>query len=61
LAGSQTIFKLEREEMKFNEIRKMGKNFGVNTYRMAKIDMIRVNQRTEDNFDCFGTERVDQC
>ena len=47
--------------MKFNEIRKMAKGMGINTFQMKKIDIIRSIQRQEHNIDCFGTERVAYC
>jgi hypothetical protein len=50
-----------RGKMKFNEIRKMAKDLEISTYRMNKTDIIREIQRTENNIECFGTERVDYC
>lgn len=47
--------------MNFNEIRKMAKQMGINTYRMKKPEIIRSIQRAEGNIDCFGTERVKHC
>ena len=47
--------------MNFNEIRKMAKGMGINTYRLKKPDIIRSIQRAEKNIECFGTERVEHC
>ena len=47
--------------MNFNEIRKMAKQMGINTYRMKKPEIIRSIQRVEGNIDCYGTERVEHC
>ena len=47
--------------MIFNEIRRIAKGKGVNTLRMGKIDMIRAIQRTEENIECYGTQRVEYC
>jgi len=47
--------------MKFNQIRKMAKEMGINTYRMKKIDIIHSIQRAENNMQCYGTDRVVQC
>ena len=47
--------------MNFNEIRKKAKDMGINTYRMKKMDVIRAIQHSEDNIDCYGTQRVSHC
>jgi len=47
--------------MEFNEIRKMAKGMGINTYRLKKPDIIRSIQRAEGNIECFGTQRVEYC
>jgi len=47
--------------MQFQEIRQMAKDFGINTYQMKKVDMIRAIQDKEHNIPCFGTSRVDHC
>ena len=47
--------------MEFNRIRKLAKEMGINTYRMKKADIIRAIQRSENNPDCYGTERVTEC
>jgi hypothetical protein len=47
--------------VKFNTIRKMARDMGINTHRMKKVDIIRNIQRTEGNFECFATQRVDYC
>jgi hypothetical protein len=52
---------MKEDEMKFQEIQKMAKGMGVNTYRTTKTDLIRTIQRQEDNIDCYGTDRVGYC
>lgn len=47
--------------MKFNDIQKMAKRMGVNTFQMKKTDMIRMIQRVENNMECYGTLRVEYC
>lgn len=47
--------------MNFNQLRKMAKARGINTYRMKKTDIIRAIQRAEQNIDCYGSERVTVC
>jgi len=47
--------------MKFNEIQKMAKGMGINTFQMKKKDMILAVQRMENNIECYGTSRVEVC
>jgi hypothetical protein len=47
--------------MNLNDVRKMAKGMGINTYGMKKIGVIRAIQRAENNIDCYGTERVATC
>ena len=47
--------------MRFQEIQKMAKGMGINTYRMKKTDIIRSIQRKENNIECYGTDRADDC
>ena len=47
--------------MKFNEIQKIAKGMGINTFQMKKIDMILAIQHAENNIECFGTSRVEYC
>jgi len=47
--------------MNFNEIRKMARGMGINTYRMKKTDLVQEIQQAESNIECYGTERVDYC
>jgi hypothetical protein len=46
--------------MKMQEIRQMAKKLGINSFGKTKTDLIREIQRTEGNFDCYGTA-VDDC
>jgi len=47
--------------LKYNEIQKMAKNMGINTFQMKKKNMIHAIQRAEHNIECFGTSRVEEC
>ena len=47
--------------MKFQEIQKMAKGMGINTFRMKKTDIIHAIQREENNIDCYGTDRGEHC
>ena len=47
--------------MKFNEIRAMACDLGINTYRKKKYELIRAIQKAENNIACYGTERVEYC
>jgi hypothetical protein len=47
--------------MKYNEIQKMAKNMGVNTFQMKKKDMVLAIQRSENSIECFGSPRVEHC
>jgi hypothetical protein len=50
----------EDEEMTVKELQKMAKKMGIKTRGLRKADMIKEIQRTEGNFDCFGTA-TDYC
>jgi hypothetical protein len=41
--------------MTVEQIRAIAKNLGINPARLKKADLIKTIQRTEGNFDCFGT------
>ena len=41
--------------MKMDEVKKKAKGPGIKTGHMKNADLIRQIQRTEGNFDCFGT------
>jgi hypothetical protein len=45
--------------MKMNEIRLKAKALGIKTKAVKKADLIRQIQKTEGNFDCFGTAQND--
>ena len=47
--------------MKFQEIRKIAKDMDINTYRMKKTDLIRAIQNSENNIECYNTNRVEYC
>ncbi len=41
--------------MKMQEVRKIAKQLGVNSFGKKKVDLIREIQRKEGYFDCYGT------
>jgi hypothetical protein len=48
-------FVKEDEEITVKELQKMAKKMGIKTKGLRKAEMIKEIQRTEGNFDCFGT------
>ena len=46
--------------MKMQEIRRKAKELGIRVKNTSKAELIRTIQRSEGNFDCFGTAR-DYC
>ncbi len=47
--------------MKINDVRKIAKGMRINTYAMKKNDIIRAVQQSENNVECFATERMEYC
>lgn len=47
--------------MKMTEIRSIAQDKGIKTGKHSKIVLIHAIQRTEGNFDCFGTAINGQC
>ena len=47
--------------MKMNDIRKMAKEKGINSFGLSKIVLVRKLQEKEGNFQCFATDRVKEC
>jgi hypothetical protein len=45
----------EEKEMRVKELQKMAKAMGIKISGLKKAEMIKQIQRTEGNFDCFGT------
>ena len=44
--------------MRLSEIEKRARDLGVkDTWRLSKKELVKSIQRTEGNFDCFGTAR----
>ena len=43
------------------EIREMARQSGIRPARMEKAELIRTIQRTEGNFDCYGTATEEEC
>jgi len=50
----------EYDEMTVKELQKMAKQMGIKTKGLRKAEMIKEIQKTEGNFDCFGTA-TDYC
>lgn len=47
--------------MNVSEIRQIAKEYGVKPGKLSKIALVREIQRTEGNFDCFGTAISGDC
>ena len=47
--------------MNIKQISARAKNLGINPAKLKKMDMIRVIQRREGNFDCFATAYAGEC
>jgi hypothetical protein len=47
--------------MQMQEVRAMARELGVKSGRTTKAELIRTIQRTEGNFDCFGTAASGFC
>lgn len=51
----------KEETMNIKEIKAMAKKKGVKTGKMQKAEIIRAIQKAENNLDCYGTDRVQNC
>jgi hypothetical protein len=47
--------------MKLDEIKKIAARSGIKSGTMKKMEIIRAIQRAENNFDCYGTARIESC
>ena len=47
--------------MNLTEIKTIAKAQGINARNLKKTDLIRTIQKTEGNFDCYGSESSDFC
>lgn len=47
--------------MRFQEIKKIAKSKGVKATHTKKGELIRMIQRAEGNFDCFGSAKSGYC
>ena len=47
--------------MKYQDIQKIAKAKGINSFGMRKTSLIRAIQRKENNPECYGTDRVEYC
>ncbi|MGA1869529.1 MAG: SAP domain-containing protein [bacterium] len=45
--------------MHFNEIKKIARNKGINTYNMRKNRNNTRNLTKRKNIDCYGTQRIE--
>lgn len=48
-------------KLTFRQIQDIAKSKGINPVKMKKVDIIKTIQRTEGNFDCFGTATAGFC
>lgn len=47
--------------MPINKVKQIAKQMDLKTYGMNKMDMILTVQGSENNIECFATERVEYC
>jgi hypothetical protein len=47
--------------MRLEEIQNMARGMGIRSLKMKKAHLIRAIQRAENNIECYGTRRVDNC
>ena len=47
--------------MKVEEIRKLARDRGLKPAKLTKRELVRMIQRSEGNFDCFGTATAGVC
>ena len=47
--------------MRFHQIQRMAKGLGIRTWRVKKTELIHAIQKTENNLECYGTQRVENC
>ncbi|MDA8077465.1 MAG: Rho termination factor N-terminal domain-containing protein [Nitrospiraceae bacterium] len=47
--------------MNLKQIKEIAKTKGINGGKMKKDELIRSIQKTEGNFDCFGTAGLGHC
>ena len=47
--------------MNLKDIRSKAKEMGIKPNKMNKTDLIRAIQRSEDNVECYATDRVEHC
>ena len=45
----------------FKKVKEIAKLKGINSHKMKKAEIIKNIQRTEGNFDCFGTATAGYC
>jgi len=47
--------------MNLKEIKEMAKQHSIKSAKMKKADLIRAIQKSEGNFDCFGSALSGEC
>lgn len=47
--------------MTLKEVKEMARNFDIKAGKMKKDEIIRAIQRSEGNYDCFGTALSGDC
>ena len=52
---------MRAKDMNMQDIRKKAKEMGIKANKMNKTDLIRAIQRSEDNVECYATDRVEHC
>jgi len=47
--------------MQMQQIRTIAKEYGINTGKTTKVNLIRKIQQVEGNYECFATAASDEC
>ncbi|WP_430755056.1 SAP domain-containing protein [Magnetovirga frankeli] len=47
--------------IKMPDVKKLASQLGIKSGRIKKAELIRLIQEAEDNPQCFGTERIQDC
>jgi len=47
--------------MNMQEVRKIAKDYQIKTAKMGKAELIKMVQKAQGHFDCFGTPLMGEC
>jgi hypothetical protein len=52
---------MRASEVNMQDIRTKAKGLGIKANKMNKTDLIHAIQRSEENIECYATDRVEHC